>query len=333
MKPVIASAPMRVSFAGGGTDFPTAYAKSPGLVISAAIRWRVHVIVHPLDELSVERIRCSYAQVESVLSRDQVRHPVIRGALQLTDWDQRIGIYTWSDVPARNGLGGSSAFAVALLQALYASQQIERSVIDLANDAIVVERELANEPGGVQDHFAASFGGVRAYSFAATSSAPVATFGQPVRDALSGSLCLIPLGARPLSVQEISGPTQEQLDLQRDIVAALYGVMGNCTMGDGHNLLDYIGRAMAASQAAKVSLYESHSSVRTVIELCKEHGSLGEKLAGAGGGGFIAAIVPANRRDSFVEAMKTNGLRTVFPGISEEGVLWRTLDAEALDRL
>lgn len=331
MKSIVASAPMRVSFAGGGTDFPSAYAESPGLVVSTAISWRVHVIVHPLDELATERIRCSYAQVESVQSPDQILHPVIRGALQLTNWDQRVGIYTWSDVPARNGLGGSSAFAVALLQALYASQGTDRAVIDLANDAVVVERELANEHGGVQDHFAAAFGGLRAYSFSNADSGPVATFGRPVRDVLSESLCLIPLGPRPRSVQEVSGPTEQDLHHQREIAATLSGALEDDSRLLSEHSLVSIGNAMRASQAAKISLYDSPQSVRRVLKLCKENGSLGEKLTGAGGGGFIAAVVPMSRRESFEDAMRTSGFRTVFPGVSDEGVVWRTLDSLASD--
>jgi D-glycero-alpha-D-manno-heptose-7-phosphate kinase len=324
---------MRVSFAGGGTDFPSAYANSPGLVVSAAIDWRVHVIIHPLDELATESIRCSYAQVESVLSRDQVRHPVIRGALQLTNWDQRIGIYTWSDIPARNGLGGSSAFAVALLQALYASQQIDRSQVDLASDAVIVERELANEPGGVQDHFAAAFGGVRAYSFSETASGPVATFGRPVRDALSESLCLIPLGARPSSAERATAPTERDIKLQRRIAQTLHGVLNSHRTLRAHEVLDSIGRAMSASQAAKVPLYESGPSVRTVIELCKDNGSLGEKLTGAGGGGFVATLVPPRRRKTFIKSLEVNGLRAIFPGVSENGVRWQTFDPAATNCL
>ena len=169
---ILVRAPMRISYVGGGTDYPDYFKDSPGGVIATAIKKYVYVYSNPLSEIATENFRFTYRQSESVDDYRQFQHPVIREMLSHLNWDSRQNMGTFADLPSGIGLGGSSAFSVALGKLLEdkLNQTTPRALAELA---IHIERNLLSEPGGYQDQFISAFGGFRAYDFNSTNDLSV----------------------------------------------------------------------------------------------------------------------------------------------------------------
>ena len=129
---VLSMAPLRLSFLGGGTDISTYYTKSKGCVVSAAINKYVYVHIKRHDPLFQERYRISYSEVEHTNSRDLIKNSIVKGCLELLKIDEPIQISTSADLPANSGLGSSSSFAVALLNALHTLKNENASPVQLA---------------------------------------------------------------------------------------------------------------------------------------------------------------------------------------------------------
>jgi len=163
---VIARAPVRVSFLGGGTDFPDHFRQHGGAVLVTAINRYAHVTVQPfLEEYFDHKIRLCYRKHESVNSTSEIQHPAIRAALEKLGLTSGLEMHVMADLPARTGLGSSSSFVVAMLQALHAHCGRFRSTRDLADEAIEIEREILGEAGGWQDQIASAFGGLSLVQF------------------------------------------------------------------------------------------------------------------------------------------------------------------------
>ncbi len=170
---LIVRSPMRISYIGGGSDFPSFYSEKQGNVIGAAINQFIYVFSNPLSEIARETVRFTYRKTESVSDLGEIEHPVLREMLLDLKWKQRINIGTFSELPAGVGLGGSSAFTVALAKLLFTQSNSVMTPEALAKYAIRVEREILDEPGGIQDQLHSAHGGFNHFSF--TGAEPVIT--------------------------------------------------------------------------------------------------------------------------------------------------------------
>ncbi len=164
-RPIISRTPLRVSFAGGGTDLPVFFEREEGAVLSTAIDSYVYVTVKPHSELFFEPIRLNYSISEQVESVGEIQNNIARACLELLGVEPPIYISVVGDVPASTGLGGSSAFAVGLLNALHALQGKRVSPGQLAEEACHVEIDVLGEPIGKQDQYAAAYGGMNLFTF------------------------------------------------------------------------------------------------------------------------------------------------------------------------
>jgi D-glycero-alpha-D-manno-heptose-7-phosphate kinase len=163
---VISRAPVRVSFLGGGSDFPDHFQHHGGAVLATAINRYAYVTVQPfLQEYFDHRIRLAYRRSEAVNTTAEIQHPAIRAALEKLGLASGLEMHVMADLPARTGLGSSSAFVVAMLQALHAHCGRFRSTRDLALEAIDVERNILQEAGGWQDQIIAAHGGFSLITF------------------------------------------------------------------------------------------------------------------------------------------------------------------------
>ncbi|MGQ0663104.1 MAG: GHMP family kinase ATP-binding protein [Pseudomonadota bacterium] len=162
---VTTCAPLRLSFAGGGTDLPDFYRRETGAVLSTAIDKRVFVTVKRVSELFNRRYRLNYSESENVDRLDDIKNSIARECLRLVSVDPPLYIATIGDVPASSGLGSSSSFAVGLLQALHVMRNERVSSAEIAKEAAHVEMTLLGRPIGKQDHFAAAFGGLNLILF------------------------------------------------------------------------------------------------------------------------------------------------------------------------
>src|SRR5580704_5348305 len=170
---IITRTPLRVSFFGGGTDYPVWYLENGGAVLSTAIDKYCYITCRRLPPFFDYRSRISYSKVENVNSNEAIEHPSVRGCLQFLGVRDGVEIHHVADLPARSGLGTSSAFTVGLLLGLYALQDRMRDKHALAADAIHVEQELLQEAVGAQDQVSAAFGGFNRINFGVDGSIEV----------------------------------------------------------------------------------------------------------------------------------------------------------------
>jgi D-glycero-alpha-D-manno-heptose-7-phosphate kinase len=163
---VISRAPVRVSFLGGGSDFPDHFHKHGGAVLATAINRYAYVTAQPfLQEYFDHRIRLAYRRAEAVNDLAEIQHPAIRAALRKLGLEAGLEMHVMADLPARTGLGSSSSFVVAMLQALHSHCGRFRSARDLADEAIEIERVILAEAGGWQDQIIAAHGGMALINF------------------------------------------------------------------------------------------------------------------------------------------------------------------------
>ena len=161
---IISKTPVRMSFFGGGTDFPEFYREHGGAVISSTFDKYCHVNVREIPDIFEYKTFLSYARIERVNSVSEIQHPAIRNAMEWLGLE-RIALNYDADLPSRTGLGTSSSFSVGMLNALYTMQGITKTKRELADDAIYLERNLCHEEGGVHDQIAAAFGGFNRIDF------------------------------------------------------------------------------------------------------------------------------------------------------------------------
>src|SRR5580693_1878456 len=170
---VITSTPLRISFFGGGTDYPVWYREHGGSVLSTTIDKRCFITCRWLPPFFEYHSRISYTKVENVIRNDAIEHPSVRACLQFLGIDEGVEIHHVADLPARTGLGTSSAFTVGLLLGLYALKEQMRDKHALAAEAIHVEQDLLQEAVGSQDQVSAAYGGFNRINFRTDGSIEV----------------------------------------------------------------------------------------------------------------------------------------------------------------
>ena len=157
----VSRTPFRISLGGGGTDLPSYYKEYEGFFISAAINKYIYVTIH---KRFMPGLKFSYSKTENVMSAEELEHPVVREVLRKFGIKEGIEIVSLADIPAEAGLGSSGSFSVGLLKALYAYQNVQKSPAEIAEEACDIAMNRLHEPSGKQDEYAASFGGINAYS-------------------------------------------------------------------------------------------------------------------------------------------------------------------------
>jgi D-glycero-alpha-D-manno-heptose-7-phosphate kinase len=292
---VLSMAPLRISFLGGGTDISTYFTKSKGCVVSAAINKYVYVHIKRHDPLFQERYRISYSEVEHTNSRDLIKNSIVKGCLELLKIDEPIQISISADLPANSGLGSSSSFAVALLNALHTLKNENATPVQLAEEASSVEIELLGSPIGKQDQYAAAFGGLNLFEFATdgrVSIEPINLSAIEVNALLDKSI-LIWTGrirdANSILIDQAHQANSNQAhlleltNLTRDFKSKLLDIDVDWnTLGP----LIKKGWILKQSFSKKIATDE----VTAITDKLDSLGCLGYKLLGAGGGGFILGV-------------------------------------------
>ena len=162
---IISQTPVRISFFGGGTDFPEYFSRFGGAVLSTTIDKYCYLAVSYLSNFFNYRIKVSYSRTELAADLEEIEHPAARECLRYAGIKSQIELNYFSDLPARTGLGTSSSFVVGLLNSLYAYQGRRVSSRRLAGEAVYVERDLIKENVGLQDQYAAALGGFNYIKF------------------------------------------------------------------------------------------------------------------------------------------------------------------------
>lgn len=298
---IITSTPLRISFFGGGTDYPVWYREHGGSVLSTTIDKCSYITCRRLPPFFEYHSRISYSRVENVSRNDDIHHPSVRECLRYLGFNEGIEIHHVGDLPARTGLGTSSAFTVGLLLGLYALRNQMRDKRTLAAEAIHVEQDLLREAVGAQDQVSAAYGGFNRINFGADGSIDVRRIlAAPGRIAdLEQHLALYFTGFSRIA-SEIA---QEQLRVtpqkERELSAMLQLVdeAEDIVVNESRSLREF-GHLLNESWQIKRTLTQKISSpeIDAIYEAGLEAGAFGGKLLGAGGGGFMLFFVPPEKR-------------------------------------
>lgn len=305
---IMTRTPLRVSFAGGGTDLAEFYEREPGAVFSTAIDKYIYVTIKRHGSVFNEAIRLNYSKSEQVQHVDEIENDIARECLRFLAIEPPIYVSTVADLPASTGLGGSSSFAVGLLNALHAFRGERVSAGQLAEEAAHIEIDVLRQPIGKQDQYAAAYGGLNCFSFKAGGAVSV----EPQRlhngglQALFGSILFFWTGHQRDSssvLTEQKANTENQLQAllcMRGHARALQELMGNGAVDVGQ-----FGRILHESWGLKRSLASkiSNQDIDHWYEAAMAAGAAGGKLCGAGGGGFLLFVVKPERQNAVRRAL------------------------------
>jgi D-glycero-alpha-D-manno-heptose-7-phosphate kinase len=301
--------PLRVSFFGGGTDYPAWYREHGGAVLATTINKCCYITCRWLPPFFEYHSRIVYSKSENVCANNLIQHPSVRACLQFTGIEEGVEIHHIADLPARTGLGTSSAFTVGLLLGLYALKNQMRDKNALAADAIHVEQELLQEAVGVQDQLSAAHGGFNRINFHTDGAIEVnRLLTAPSRLAeLERHLALYFTGfartASEIAKEQIqmTPHRQRELHLMHQMVDEAEAILT-----DSHRSLDEFGRLLHEAWKIKRALTQkiTNASIDEIYEAGINAGALGGKLLGAGGGGFMLFFVPPECRESLRARLK-----------------------------
>lgn len=292
---IIARAPYRVSFFGGGTDYPSWYEKFGGAVLSTTLDRYCYISLRRMQPFLGSKYRIFWSKAETVDRLEEIEHAGVRGCLQAMEVDDGIEVNHAGDLPARSGLGSSSSFTVAMLQALHALKGEEITKFRLANEAIHVEQEVLGETVGVQDQISAACGGFNFISINedgsyAVSPAPIY---ETTKTKLEKNLLLFFTGiqrnASEIAATYANNTERKKLELTQ-ISKLTFEALEAIEKGD----IDEIGHLLHSSWMLKRSLADSVSSpfIDSTYQRALRAGALGGKILGAGGGGFFLFYSP-----------------------------------------
>ena len=319
---IIGRSPLRISLGGGGTDLPSYYRDNGGFLIAAAITRYVYVSMHetPLHEMLLR-----YSQIERVGSVAEIRHPIIREALTLTEIaGPNIEITSMADIPAGTGLGSSGSFTTCLLRVLHKFKRHFIHPRELAEMACHIEIERLKEPVGKQDQYIAAFGGVTAFQFNTDDSvtAKPVNASADTLDVLEDNLVMVSTGFYRAASQVL----REQDDRTRKKDTAMVDNL-HYVKELGHRSLEAIetgnlttlGHLMHEhwQHKKKRSSQMSNPDIDSWYDLALNNGAIGGKLIGAGGGGFLLFYTEQKAR--LRTALRGAGLMEVPLSFDYEG--------------
>ncbi len=299
--------PFRMSFFGGGTDYKPFFEEFGGSVISTTFDKYCYVSVRHLPRFFDYRNQLTYSRIEKTVSIDEFEHPLVRNAMKMQKM-RELNICYDADLPARSGLGSSSSFAVGLLNAFHALKGQYADKKQLAEEAIILERELCSESGGWQDQIAAAYGGLNRIDFNENGFEvnPI-IIRKERKDLLNENLMMFFTGFSRLS-SEIA---KEQVKATKDKTAELKEMLklvdeGEHILTDRHGDMDEFGRLLDYSWKLKRGLTNkiSTDTLDEIYAKAMGNGAIGGKLLGAGGGGFFVFYVPKDNQDAVRKSLE-----------------------------
>jgi len=303
---IITQTPFRMSFFGGGTDFPGFYKEHGGAVISTTFDKYCYVNVRHLPRFFDYSTELSYARTERVTDVEDIEHPAILEAMKYLDMHE-IRLTYEADLPARSGLGTSSSFAVGMLNAFYALKGKYADKRKLADDAVYLERTLCKESGGIQDQIAASFGGFNRINFDADGYSVNPVIISPERKAaLNRNLMLFFTGFSRFS-SDIQVSAEQNLKSKQGRLLEMKALVDDAErILTSKTSLDEFGRLLDYTWKLKRGFSDqvTTDSIDAVYEKAIRAGAVGGKLLGAGGGGFLLFYVIPERQEAIRAALQ-----------------------------
>jgi D-glycero-alpha-D-manno-heptose-7-phosphate kinase len=306
---IISRTPFRISFFGGGTDYPVWYKHNGGTVLNTTINKYCYISTRFLPPFFEYKYRIRYTLREEVRKISEIKHPSVRECLSYMRIDQGVEMVHTSDLPAMSGIGSSSSFTVGFLNALYALSGRMVGKRNLAASAIYIEQDILGENVGSQDQVAAAFGGLNKIEFNGKENffvQPV-TVNQKKITELQNHLMLFFTGfqrtASEVACEQIknTGEKTAELRTMKQMVDEAVDILNS----PDRSIEDF-GKLMNESWKLKRSLSSrvTTSEIDRMYETALEAGAIGGKLCGAGGGGFMLLFVPPRKQRQVRQALK-----------------------------
>lgn len=318
---IITRTPLRISFAGGGSDLPAFYEQEQGAVVSTAIDKYIYITVNPKFD---HKIRASYSITQIADSVDELQHELIREALHILGIKEGIEITSISDIPSQGtGLGSSSTYTVGLLNALYAYVGHVAGEGRLAREACQIEIERCGKPIGKQDQYIAAYGGLKHIRFNPDGS----VYTDPIimsprsRERLQENLLLLYTGLTRSTDNILAEQSQNTRSdaAKRASLQTMVGLAQQLKEALNRNEIDALGEILHAGWLEKRKLASgiTNNHIDTWYDRARASGAIGGKVLGAGGGGFLLFYAPPERHPDIVHALP--GLRRIPFRFSPQG--------------
>jgi D-glycero-alpha-D-manno-heptose-7-phosphate kinase len=318
---IITQTPYRISLFGGGTDYPAWYERHGGSVVSFSIDKYCYTTVRKLPPFFFHKYRVVYSKIETVSEFEDIQHPVIREVIRKYAPQIGLEIHYDGDLPARSGVGSSSAFAVGLIHALRLFNNLDVTALELAGEAIWLEQEVLKEHVGSQDQLACALGGLNEIKFGINPSFEVfpIDLSKNFLSEIEERMVLVYSG-KQRSSNDISATLVQNFSRQEKLMNRTMELAEECgklirSRGD----LDNVGEMLEESWEIK-DLLNSRAVTKEFREMriaAKEAGAIGGKIVGAGGGGFMLFWLKKGKKEDFLRNFK-NGLNVPI-SISQHG--------------
>ena len=309
---VITRTPYRISFFGGGSDYPEWYLKHGGAVLSSSINKFIYITARHMPKIMGVAHRVVWRHVETVDTVHDILHPAVREGLKYMNFDDSKGleIHYQGDLPARSGMGSSSTFAVGLMLALRTLRGEKPTAQDLTREAIHLEREILKDCVGSQDQTAAAYGGLNYITFGTDGAINVkpVKLAKPTFDKLNDHLLLFFTGRQRTAsnvaeaVVKNLADRHTQITRMKDMAAEGVGVIER---GD----IETFGKLLHEAWTLKRGISDQVSTdfIDRVYAIGRENGAWGGKLLGAGQSGFMCFVVPPERRQGLIDKLEDIG--------------------------
>lgn len=298
---IISRTPYRISFFGGGTDYPIWYKRHGGEVLGTTIDKYCYLTCRRLPSFFEHKIRIVYSITETCKQLEEIKHPAVRETLRYIGMNEGLEIHHDGELPARSGIGSSSSFTVGLLHALYRLRGEKPDAETLARESIYLEQEKMKETVGSQDQILAAHGGFNHVIFSPDGSLEVRPMMLPESriEELNQHLMLFFTGIRRSSsdIAETYVPTlcerEKELKTMKGFVRESIQIL------EQENNLTSFGELLHEAWKIKSLLSEQVTNpwIQNLYEAAREAGALGGKLTGAGGGGFLLLFVPPEKQN------------------------------------
>ncbi len=306
---IISKTPFRISFFGGGTDYPVWYRENGGEVLATTIDKYCYISCRYLPPFFEHKHRIVYSKIENVKDTSEITHPAVRALLEYMKIDKGMEIHHDGDLPARTGIGSSSSFTVGMLHALYALKGTMPNKIQLANEAIHIERNVLKEHVGSQDQVLAANGGFKKIKFNREDSFDVTpiTIGKEKLQSLQDHLMLYFTGLSRFA-SEIAKTQIENIPKKKQELSTMQEMVDEAIsiLNRNDSIVEF-GKLLHESWKLKMSLSNkiSNPHIEDLYKVAREAGAIGGKLLGAGGGGFLLLFVKPEDRDSIEKRLDT----------------------------
>jgi D-glycero-alpha-D-manno-heptose-7-phosphate kinase len=303
---IISKTPLRMSFAGGGSDLRAYYQHGYGAVVSTAINKYIYIMI---NERFSPRIRVGYSKIEEVDTVDEIEHNLVREAMKMTDVTSNVDIVYMSDMlPAHegSGLGGSSSIIVGTLHALHAFKHEYVSAEQLGQEACRIEIEILGHPIGKQDQYAAAYGGLNWIQFNADESVYVSPLvcKKETKEQLNKNLMMFYTGSKTSS-QEVLPEQKEKTEKNLEVLDRMVELAADLRKSLEQDDLTQFGNILHENWMLKQTLAKkiSNPTINALYDKAREAGALGGKILGSGGGGFLLLYVEEENQQNVRDAL------------------------------